>query len=154
MRARVMEAIFTPIFTLATLAASPVAVAPSFAICTPFLAVRTPSLAICVAMAEKLFRRWDIVISGFALIVSRRAIVVSHHEMTLDVISGMIGALGGVAPAPSAPTAMVGRVAEAATHGASMAGNGKMYAAVCKKPAKRNVVCVENTTFVNRNQIT
>ena len=100
-----MEAIFTPIFTLATLAAA---------------------LAICVAMAEKLFRRWDIVISGFAVIVSRRAIVVSHHEMTLDVISGMIGALGGVAPAASATTAMVGRVAEAATHGASMAGDGKM----------------------------
>ena len=100
-----METIFTPIFTLAVLAAS---------------------LAVCVAMAEKLFRRWDIVISGFALIVSRRAIVVSHHEMTLDVISGMIGALGGVAPAPSAPTAMVGRVAEAATHGVSMAGDGKM----------------------------
>ena len=107
-----MEAIFTPIFALATLAAS---------------------LAICVAMAEKLFRRWDIVISGFALIVSRRAIVVSHHEMTLNVISGMIGALGGVAPAPTAPTAMVGRVAEAATHGvtvptdvASMASYGKM----------------------------
>ena len=124
-----MEAIFTPIFTIAAAIASPVAVAPSFAIRTPFLAVlaasladrtpflaaRTPSLAvlaaslgICVAMAEKLFRRWDIVISGFALIVSRRAIVVSHHEMTLDVISGVIGALGGVAPAPSAPTAMVG----------------------------------------------
>ena len=100
-----MEAIFTPIFALATLAASP---------------------SICVAMAEKSFRRWDIVISGFALIVSRRAIVVSHHEMTLDIISGVIGALGGVAPAPSAPTAMVGRVAEAATHGVSMAGNGKM----------------------------
>lgn len=100
-----MEAIFTLIFTLATLAASP---------------------SICVAMAEKSFRRWDIVISGFALIVSRRAIVVSHHEMTLDVISDVIGALGGVAPAPSAPTAMVGRVAEAATHGVSMAGNGKM----------------------------
>lgn len=112
-----MEAIFTPIFAIATAIASPVAVAPSFAIRTPFLAVlaaslavRTPSLAvlaaslaICVAMAEKLFRRWDIVISGFALIVSRRAIVVSHHEMTLDVISGMIGVLGGVAPAPSAP---------------------------------------------------
>lgn len=104
----------------------PVAVAPSFAIRTPFLAVLAASLAICVAMAEKLFRRWDIVISGFALIVSRRAIVVSHHEMTLDVISGMIGALGGVTPATSAPTAMVGRVAEAATHGVSMVGNGKM----------------------------
>lgn len=100
-----MEAIFTPIFALAVLAAS---------------------LAICVAMVEKFIRRWDIVISGFALIVSRREIVVSHHEMTLDVISGMIGALGGVAPAPSAPTAMVGREAEAATHGASIAGNGKM----------------------------
>lgn len=100
-----MEAIFTPIFTLAVLAASP---------------------SICVAMAEKFIRRWNIVISGFAVIVSRRAIVVSHHEMTLDVISGMIGALGGVAPAPSAPTAMVGRGAEAATHGASMVGDGKM----------------------------
>lgn len=128
-----MEAIFTPIFTIAAAIASPVAVAPSFAIRTPSLAARTPSLAvlaaflaICVAMAEKLFRRWDIVNSGFALIVSRRAIVVSHHEMTLDVISGMIGALCGVAPAPSAPTAMVGRVAEATTHGASMVGNGKM----------------------------
>lgn len=128
-----MEAIFTPIFTIAAAIASPVAVAPSFAIRTPFLAALTPflatlaaSLAICVAMAEKLFRRWDIVISGFALIVSRRAIVVSHHEMTLDVISGMIGTLGGVAPAPSAPTAMVGRVAEATTHGASMVGDGKM----------------------------
>ena len=128
-----MEAIFIPISTIAAAIASPVAVAPSFAICTPFLAALTPflatlaaSLAICVAMAEKLFRRWDIVNSGFALIVSRRAIVVSHHEMTLDVISGMIGALSGVAPAPSAPTAMVERVAEAATHGASMVGNGKM----------------------------
>lgn len=100
-----MEAIFTPIFTLAVLAAS---------------------FAICVAMAEKFIRRWDIVISGFAVIVSRHAIVVSHHEKTLDVISGMIGALSGVAPAPSAPTAMVERVAEAATHGASMVGNGKM----------------------------
>lgn len=100
-----MEAIFTPIFALATLAAS---------------------LAICVAMAEKLFRRWDIVISGFAVIVSRREIVVSHHEMTLDIISGMIGALGGVTPAISAPTTMVGRVAEATTHGVSRAGNGKM----------------------------
>lgn len=121
-----MEAIFTPIFAIATAIASPVAVAPSFAICTPFLATLAASLAICVAMAEKFIRQWDIVISGFALIVSRRAIVVSHHEMTLDVISGMIGALGGVAPAPSAPTAMVGRVAEAATHGVSIAGNGKM----------------------------
>ena len=128
-----MEAIFIPISTIAAAIASPVAVAPSFAIRTPFLAALTPflatlaaSLAICVAMAEKLFRRWDIVNSGFALIVSRRAIVVSHHEMTLDVISGMIGALGGVAPAPSVPTAMVGRVAEATTHGASMVGDGKM----------------------------
>ena len=128
-----MEAIFIPISTIAAAIASPVAVAPSFAIRTPFLAALTPSLAtlaatlaICVAMAEKLFRRWDIVNSGFALIVSRRAIVVSHHEMTLDVISGMSGALSGVAPAPSAPTAMVERVAEAATHGASMVGNGKM----------------------------
>lgn len=128
-----METIFTPIFTIAAAIASPVAVAPSFAIRTPFLAVLAASLAICVAMAEKLFRRWDIVISGFALIVSRRAIVVSHHEMTLDVISGMIGALGGMEPAPSAPTATVGRVAEAATHGvtvptdgASMAVYGKM----------------------------
>lgn len=128
-----METIFIPIFTIAAAIASPVAVAPSFAIRTPFLADRTPSLAvlaaslaICVAMVEKFIRRWNIVNSGFALIVSRRAIVVSHHEMTLDVISGVIGALGGVAPAPSAPTAMVGRVAEAATHGASIAGNGKM----------------------------
>ena len=53
--------------------------------------------------------------------------------MTLDVISGMFGALGGVARVPSAPMAMAGRVAEAATngvtvptHGASMAGDGKM----------------------------
>ena len=128
-----MEAIFIPISTIAAAIASPVAVAPSFAIRTPFLAALIPSLAtlaaslaICVAMAEKLFRRWDIVISGFALIVSRRAIVVSHHEMTLDVISGMIGALGGVAPAPSVPTAMVGRVAEATTYAVSMVGDGKM----------------------------
>ncbi len=128
-----MEAIFIPISTIAAAIASPVAVAPSFAIRTPFLAALTPflatlaaTLAICVAMAEKLFRRWDIVNSGFALIVSRRAIVVSHHEMTLDVISGMIGALGGVAPAPSVPTAMVGRVAEATTYAVSMVGDGKM----------------------------
>lgn len=133
MRARVVEAIFTPIFTIAAAIASPVAVAPSFAICTPSLATLAASLAtaiasssICATMDEKLFRCWDIVISGFALIVSRRAIVVSHHEMTLDVISGMIGALGGVAPAASATTAMVGRVVEATTHGASMAGDGKM----------------------------
>lgn len=66
-----MEAIFTPIFTIAAAIASPVAVAPSFAIRTPFLAARTPSLAvripslstlaaslaICVAMAEKFIRR-------------------------------------------------------------------------------------------------
>lgn len=135
-----MEAIFAPIFTFATAIASPAAVAPSFAIRTPFLATRTPSLAvltafpaICAAMAEKFIRRRDIVISGFAVIVSRREIVVSHHEMTLDVISGMIGALGGVAPEPSALTAMVGRAAEAATHGvtvptdvASMVAYGKM----------------------------
>lgn len=107
-----MEAIFAPISTLAALTASP---------------------AICAAMAEKFIRRRDIVISGFAVIVSRREIVVSHHEMTLDVISGMIGALGGVAPAPSALTAMVARVEEAAAHGvtvptdgASMAAYGKM----------------------------
>lgn len=107
-----MEAIFATIFTFAVLAAS---------------------FAICATMDEKFIRWWDIVISGFAVIVSRREIVVSHHEMTLDIISSMIGALGGVASAPSAPTAMVGRVAEAATHGvtvpadvASMAGNGKM----------------------------
>lgn len=37
-----MEAIFTPIFTIAAAIASPVAVAPSFAIRTPFLADRTP----------------------------------------------------------------------------------------------------------------
>lgn len=107
-----MEAIFAPIFTLAVLAVSS---------------------SICAAMAEKFIRRRDIVNSGFAIIVSRREIVVSHHEMTLDVISGMIGALGGVAPAPSALTATVGRVAEAAMHGvtvpmdvASMAAYGKM----------------------------
>lgn len=107
-----MEAIFAPIFTLAVLAASS---------------------AICAAMVEKFIRRWDIVISGFAVIVSRREIVVSHHEMTLDVISSMIGALSGVAPAHSALTVTVGRVAEAATHGltvptdvASMAAYGKM----------------------------
>lgn len=94
-----MEAIFAPISTFAA---------------------RTASSSICAAMAEKFIRRWDIVISGFAVIVSRREIVVSHHEMTLDVISGVIGALGGVAPAPSAPTAMVGRVAEAATHGVTV----------------------------------
>lgn len=122
-----------PHFTITAAIASPVAVAPSFAICTPFLADRTlslavlaASLAICVAMVEKFIRRWNIVISGFALIVSRREIVVSHHEMTLDVISGMIGALGGVAPAASATTAMVGRVVEATTHGASIAEDGKM----------------------------
>lgn len=64
MRARVMETIFTPIFTISAAIASPVAVAPSFAIRTPFLAALTPflavlaaTLAICVAMAEKLFRR-------------------------------------------------------------------------------------------------
>lgn len=114
-----MEAIFAPISTSAARTASPVVLAASF--------------AICAAMAEKFILRRDIVISGFAVIVSRREIVVSHHEMTLDVISAMIGALGGVAPAPSAPTAMAGRVAEAATHGvtvpaygASMAAYGKM----------------------------
>lgn len=135
-----MEAIFAPIFTFAAAIASPVAVAPSFAISTLSLAALTASPAIFAvsssifaAMAEKFIRRRDIVISGFALIVSRREIVVSHHEMTLDGISAMIGALGGVAPAPSALTVMVGRVAEAATHGvtvptdvASMAAYGKM----------------------------
>lgn len=121
-----MEAIFAPISTFATAIASPAALTASSAICTA-------SSTICAAMAEKFIRRRDIVISGFAIIVSRREIVVSHHEMTLDVISAMIGALGGVAPAPSALTAMAGRVAEATTHGvtvptdvASMVGNGKM----------------------------
>ena len=114
-----MEAIFAPISTFATAIASSAAL--------------TASSAICTAMAEKFIRRRDIVISGFAVIVSRREIVVSHHEMTLDGISAMIGALGGVAPAPSALTAMAGRVAEAATHGVtvptdvvSMAAYGKM----------------------------
>lgn len=127
MRARVVEAIFAPIFTFAAAIASSVAVAPSFAISTLSLAASTPSLAvlavssaICTAMAEKFIRRRDIVISGFAVIVSRREIVVSHHEMTLDVISAMIGALGGVAPAPSALTGTAWRVAEAATHGVTV----------------------------------
>lgn len=106
-----MEAIFAPIFTLAVLAASS---------------------AICAAMTEKFIRRRDIVISGFAVIVSRREIVVSHHEMTLDVISGVIGALGGVAPAPSALTVMVGRVAEAATHGVTVSTDGASMAAYGK----------------------
>lgn len=128
-----MEAIFAPISTFAARAASPASLTASSAARTPSLAILAASSSICVAMAEKLFRRRDIVISGFAVIVSRREIVVSHHEMTLDVISAMIGALGGVAPAPSALTVMVRRAAEAATHGvtvptdvASMAGNGKM----------------------------
>lgn len=108
-----MEAIFDPISTFAVLAASPAALTASSV-------VLTASLAICTAMAEKFIRRRDIVISGFAVIVSRREIVVSHHEMTLDGISAMIGALGGVAPAPSALTAMAGRVAEAATHGVTV----------------------------------
>lgn len=128
-----MEAIFAPISTFAAAIASPVAVVPSFAISTLSLAVLTASSAICTAIAEKFNRRRDIVISGFAVIVSRREIVVSHHEMTLDGISAMIGALGGVAPAPSALKVTEGRVAEAATHGltvptdvASMASYGKM----------------------------
>lgn len=106
-----MEAIFAPISTLAVLAVSS---------------------AIFAAMAEKFIRRRDIVISGFAIIVSRREIVVSHHEMTLDGISGMIGALGGVAPAPSALTAMVGRAAEAATHGVTVSTDGASMAACGK----------------------
>lgn len=128
-----MEAVFAPISSFAAAIASSAAVAPSFAIRTPSPAALAASFAICAAMAEKFIRRRDIVNSGFAVIVSRREIVVSHHEMTLDVISAMIGALGGVAPAPSALTVTVGRAAEAATHGvtvptdgASMAGNGKM----------------------------
>lgn len=106
-----MKAIFAPIFTLAVL---------------------TASSAICAAMAEKFIWRRDIVISGFAVIVSRREIVVSHHEMTLDVISGVIDALGGVAPAPSALTVMVGRVAEAATHGVTVSTDGASMAAYGK----------------------
>ncbi len=135
-----MEAIFAPISTFATAIASPVAVVPSFAIRTPSPAalaaspaIFAASSAICATMAEKFIRRREIVNSGFAVIVSRREIVVSHHEMILDVISGMIGALGGVAPEPSALTGTVGRAAEAATHGvtvptdvASMAAYGKM----------------------------
>lgn len=135
-----MEAIFAPISTFATRAASPAArtassvvLTASPAICAASSAICTASSTIFAAMAEKFIRRWDIVISGFAVNVSRREIVVSHHEMTLDVISAMIGALGGVAPEPSAPTATVGRVAEATTHGvtvptdgASMAAYGKM----------------------------
>lgn len=128
-----MEATFAPIFTFATAIASSAALTASSAICAASPAVLAASSAICAAMTEKFIRRRDIVISGFAIIVSRREIVVSHHEMTLDVISAMIGALGGVAPEPSALTAMVGRVAEAATHGvtvpmdvASMAAYGKM----------------------------
>ncbi len=128
-----MEAIFAPISTFATAIASSAALTASSAICAASLAVLAGSPSICTAMAEKFIRRRDIVISGFAVIVSRREIVVSHHEMTLDGISAMIGALGGVAPAPSALTAMAGRVAEAATHGVtvptdvvSMAAYGKM----------------------------
>lgn len=128
-----MKAIFAPISTFATRVASPAALTASSAVRTASPAICTASSAICAAMAEKFIRRRDIVISGFAVIVSRREIVVSHHEMTLDGISAMIGALGGVAPEPSALTAMVGRAAEAATHGvtvptdgASMAGDGKM----------------------------
>lgn len=41
-----MEAIIIPISTIAAAIASPVAVAPSFAIRTPSLADRTPSLAV------------------------------------------------------------------------------------------------------------
>lgn len=128
-----MEAIFAPISTFAARTASSVVLTASPAICAASSAICTASSTIFAAMAEKFIRRWDIVISGFAVIVSRREIVVSHHEMTLDVISTMIGALGGVMPTPSAPTATVGRVAEAATHGvtvptdvASMAVYGKM----------------------------
>lgn len=106
-----MEAIFAPISTLAVLAVSS---------------------AIFAAMAEKFIRRRDIVISGFAIIVSRREIAVSHRETTLDVISGVIGALGGVAPAPSALTVMVGRVAEAATHGVTVSTDGASMAAYGK----------------------
>lgn len=133
MCARVVEAIFAPISTFATAIASPAALTASSVVLTASPAIRTASLAICAVMAEKFIRRRDIVISGFAVIVSRREIVVSHHEMTLDVISAMIGALGGMEPAPSAPTVMVGRAAEAAAHGvtvptdgASMAVYGKM----------------------------
>ena len=57
MRARVMEAIFIPISTIAAAIASPVAVAPSFAIRTPALATLAASPSICVAMGEQLFRR-------------------------------------------------------------------------------------------------
>lgn len=128
-----MEAIFAPISTFATRTPSSAALTASPAICTASSAICTASSTIFAAMAEKFIRRRDIVISGFAIIVSRREIVVSHHEMTLDVISAMIGALGGVMPTPSALTVMVGRVAEAATHGvtvptdvASMAVYGKM----------------------------
>lgn len=128
-----MEAIFAPISTFAARAASPASLTASSAARTPSLAILAASSSICAVMAEKFIRRRDIVISGFALIVSRRAIVVSHHEMTLDVISAMIGALGGVAPAPSALKVTEGRVAEAATHGvtvptdgASMTAYGKM----------------------------
>lgn len=133
MRARVVEAIFAPISTFATAIASSVVLTASPAICAASPAICTASSTIFAAMAEKFIRRRDIVISGFAVIVSRCEIVVSHHEMTLDVISAMIGALGGVAPAPSALTVTVGRVAEAAAHGvtvptdgASMAAYGKM----------------------------
>lgn len=135
-----MEAIFAPISTFAARAASPASLTASSAartaspaICTTSSTICTAFPAICAAMAEKFIRRRDIVISGFAVIVSRREIVVSHHEMTLDVISAMIGALGGVAPEPSALTGTVGRAAEAATHGvtvptdiASMVAYGKM----------------------------
>lgn len=64
-----MEAIFAPISTFATAIASSAALTVSSAICAASPVVLTVSPAICVAMAEKLFRRWDIVISGFALIV-------------------------------------------------------------------------------------
>lgn len=127
-----MEAIFAPILTFAARAASPASLTASSAICAASPAVLAVSSAICAAMAEKFIRRWDIVNSGFALIVSRREIVVSHHEMTFNVISAMIVALGGVAPAPSALTAMVGRVAEAATHGVTVSTDGASMAAYGK----------------------
>lgn len=117
MRARVVEAIFAPISTFATAIASPAALTASSvvltaspAICAASSAICTASSTIFAAMAEKFIRR--------------REIVVSHHEMTLDVISTMIGALGGVAPAPSALAATVGRAAEAAAHGVTVPTDG------------------------------
>ena len=82
--------------------------------------------AILPAIADKWFWRSDTVNSGFAVIVSRRAMCVSHHAMTLNVISGMNDTPTGMAPVMAPAKGMAQRAAGVVSGGAAEVWDGKM----------------------------